>query len=146
MAGGRGRLVIFSWNTEPELVEASLAGGAAGYIAKGVPAKQLVDLIEAVHRGERVVPDTMQSPESDDFGRWPGSEGYGETPKAQWGLLGVDNGEQPLTSVPTEAGGYPDFYAQVAASIRDGAPVPVDARHALETVRIIEQAHALNPR
>jgi predicted dehydrogenase len=77
-------------------------------------------------------------------GRWPGSEGYGVTPKAQWGLLGVDNGEQPLVPVPTEEGGYPDFYAQVAASIRDGAPVPVDARHALETVRIIEQAHALN--
>ncbi len=79
-------------------------------------------------------------------GRWPGSEGYGETPKADWGLLGVDNGEQPLVPVPTEAGGYPDFYAQVAASIRDGAPVPVDARHALETVRIIERAHALSAR
>jgi predicted dehydrogenase len=79
-------------------------------------------------------------------GRWPGSEGYGETPGAQWGLLGVDNGEQPLVPVPTEQGAYPDFYAQVAASIRDGAPVPVDARHALETVRIIEQAHALNAR
>ena len=75
-------------------------------------------------------------------GRWPGSQGYGETPKAAWGLLGIDNGEQPLTPVPTEAGAYPDFYAQVAASILDGAPVPVDARHALETVRIIEQAHA----
>lgn len=79
-------------------------------------------------------------------GRWPGSDGYGVTPKAQWGLLGVDNGEQPLVPVPTEQGAYPDFYAQVAASIRDGAPMPVDARHALETVRIIEQAHALNPR
>ena len=75
-------------------------------------------------------------------GRWPGSEGYGETPKADWGVLGIDNGESPLTPVPTEAGAYPDFYAQVAASIRDGAPVPVDARSALETVRIIEAAHA----
>ncbi len=79
-------------------------------------------------------------------GRWPGAPGYGETPKAEWGLLGIDNGEQPLVPVPTEEGGYPDFYAQVAASIRDGAPVPVDARHALETVRIIEQAHALSAR
>lgn len=75
-------------------------------------------------------------------GRWPGGEGYGSTPKAAWGVLGIDNGEQPLVSVPTEAGAYPDFYEQVAASIRDGAPVPVDARQALETVRIIEQAHA----
>ena len=75
-------------------------------------------------------------------GRWPGSEGYGETPAAQWGLLGVDNGEQPLVPVPTEAGAYPQFYEQVAASILDGAPVPVDPRSALDTVRIIEQAHA----
>ncbi|QOD94637.1 MULTISPECIES: Gfo/Idh/MocA family oxidoreductase [Microcella] len=75
-------------------------------------------------------------------GRWPGSEGYGETPSAQWGLLGVDNGEQPLVPVPTEAGAYPRFYEQVAASILDGASVPVDPRSALETVRIIEQAHA----
>lgn len=79
-------------------------------------------------------------------GRWPGSDGYGETPTAEWGLLGVDNSEQSLVPVPTEVGGYPDFYARVAASIRDGAPVPVDARHALETVRIIEQAHAMAAR
>jgi predicted dehydrogenase len=79
-------------------------------------------------------------------GRWPGAEGYGETPRAQWGLLGIDNGEAPLAPVPTEAGGYPDFYAQVAASIREGAPVPVDARTSLETVRIIEAAHAHSAR
>lgn len=77
-------------------------------------------------------------------GRWPGAEGYGETPKGEWGLLGIDNGELPLVPVPTEIGGYPDFYERVAASIRDGAPVPVDARQALETVRIIEQAHAMS--
>jgi scyllo-inositol 2-dehydrogenase (NADP+) len=86
----------------------------------------------------------LDGQESDlKVGRWPGSEGYGETPKAQWGLLGIDDGEQALTPVPTEQGGYPEFYARVAASIRDGNPVPVDARHALETVRIIEAAHAL---
>ena len=43
--------------------------------------------------------------------------------------------------VPTEAGRYAEFFAQLAASIRDGAPVPVDARHALATVRILEEAH-----
>ena len=48
----------------------------------------------------------------------------------------------PRGMVPTEAGAYPRFYEQVAASILDGASVPVDPRSALETVRIIEQAHA----
>lgn len=80
MAGGSGRLVIFSWNTEPELVEASLAAGASGYIPKGIPAKELVDLIEAVHRGERVLPSTVPTPENDDFGRWPGRE-HGLSPR-----------------------------------------------------------------
>jgi predicted dehydrogenase len=77
-------------------------------------------------------------------GRWPGSAGYGATAEADWGVLGVDHGDQPLQPVPTDLGGYPDFYARVAESIRHGTPMPVDARDALETVRIIEAAHALS--
>ena len=77
--------------------------------------------------------------------KWPGTAGYGVTPEVDWGLLGIDGGPDPLVSVPTEAGGYPDFYAGVAASILEGAPSPVDPRDALEVVRIIERAHALSP-
>jgi len=73
-------------------------------------------------------------------GRWPGSEGYGVTPEAEWGLLGRTGA---LSPVPTEPGDYPAFYAGMAASIRDGAPVPVDPRDSLEVVRIIERAHAI---
>jgi scyllo-inositol 2-dehydrogenase (NADP+) len=73
--------------------------------------------------------------------RWPGSDGYGVTPEAEWGLVGVGDDLQP---VATERGAYPDFYAGVAASILDGAPSPVDPREALEVVRIIERAHALS--
>ena len=73
-------------------------------------------------------------------GRWPGSDGYGITPEAEWGLLGRSGS---LTPVPTEAGDYPAFYAGMAAAIRDGAPVPVDPRESLEVVRIIERAHAI---
>ena len=76
--------------------------------------------------------------------QWPGSEGYGVTPEAEWGLLGIDGSEAGLVPVPTEAGDYPAFYAGVAASILDGAPAPVDPRDALEVVRIIERAHALS--
>jgi scyllo-inositol 2-dehydrogenase (NADP+) len=77
--------------------------------------------------------------------RWPGSTGYGVTPEADWGLLGIDGGSIPLVRVPTEAGAYPDFYEGVAASILQGAPSPVNVREALEVVRIIERAHALSP-
>lgn len=76
--------------------------------------------------------------------QWPGSDGYGVTPEAEWGVLGIDGSEAGLTPVPTEAGNYPAFYAGVAAAIRDGAPAPVDPREALEVVRILERAHALS--
>jgi len=73
--------------------------------------------------------------------QWPGSPGYGVTPEAEWGTIGID---PDLTPVPTEAGEYPAFYAGVAASILEGAPSPVDPKDALEVVRIIERAHALS--
>jgi scyllo-inositol 2-dehydrogenase (NADP+) len=73
---------------------------------------------------------------------WPGSAGYGVTPPSEWGFRGIDGSEDALVQVPTEPGRYPDFYSGVAASIRDGAPAPVDPREALEVVRIIEHAHA----
>ncbi|MGV8883130.1 MAG: Gfo/Idh/MocA family protein [Rhodoglobus sp.] len=76
--------------------------------------------------------------------KWPGTAGYGVTPEADWGLLGIDGGPDALVPVPTEAGAYPDFYVGVAASILEGAPSPVDPRDALEVVRIIERAHALS--
>jgi len=71
---------------------------------------------------------------------WPGSPGYGETPEADWGLIGTGD---DLAPVPTERGAYSDFYVGVAAAILDGASPPVDPREALEVVRIIERAHAL---
>ena len=74
----------------------------------------------------------------------PTDEGYGIEPSDKWGMLGITGSvEAPLTPVPTERGDYPAFYAAVAAAIRDGAPVPVDPRDALETLRIIERVHEL---
>ncbi|MGR6319725.1 Gfo/Idh/MocA family oxidoreductase [Micromonospora soli] len=68
----------------------------------------------------------------------PGTPGWGEVDPDRYGRLGVD-GE--LRAVPTEAGRYQDFYAQVAAAVRDGAPLPVDPAEAVDVVALIELAH-----
>jgi predicted dehydrogenase len=39
-----------------------------------------------------------------------------------------------------EPGAYEDFYAGVRDSLRDGAPLPVDARDSLAGLRVIEAA------
>jgi len=81
---GRGSapVVIFSWNTDRELISSALAAGAAGYVSKSVTAEQLVAALRDVHRGEQVVlvpgadtgddtgDDTDAGP--DPLGRWPG--------------------------------------------------------------------------
>jgi len=49
-------VIIFSWNTEPKLVEMSIQRGASGFVAKSVAADELVTAIEAVADGRIVLP------------------------------------------------------------------------------------------
>lgn len=49
------RLIVYSWNTEPGLIDQNLTSGAHGYVSKTVDAEALVEAIERVHRGETVV-------------------------------------------------------------------------------------------
>ncbi|MEU8301265.1 Gfo/Idh/MocA family oxidoreductase [Micromonospora sp. NPDC048909] len=72
-----------------------------------------------------------------DGGR-PGTPGWGEVPPERYGRLGVDGDLRP---VPTEAGRYQSFYQQVATALRDGGPMPVNPRDAVDTVALIELAH-----
>jgi len=75
----------------------------------------------------------------------PTDEAFGTAPEETWGTLGITGStEAPLTKVTTERGHYAGFYAGVAATIRDAAAPPVDPREALETLRIIEGAHAFS--
>jgi predicted dehydrogenase len=72
-------------------------------------------------------------------GRSPSEPGWGEEPRDRWGRLGV--GEE-LQEVPTEPGSYGAFYAAVAASLRDGAPPPVDPVEAVEVLEVLEAARS----
>lgn len=72
-----------------------------------------------------------------DGGR-PGAPGWGEVTPDRYGQLGVDGELRP---VPTEAGRYQDFYAQVEAALRAGTPMPVDPADAAYVVALIELAH-----
>jgi two-component system, NarL family, response regulator LiaR len=72
--GGNAKVVVYSWNLQGELVQDSLEAGVAGYLSKGLEAAELVDAIERIHAGERVLPigggTVSPKPES----AWPGKE------------------------------------------------------------------------
>jgi len=68
------RVAVYSWNTDPQLVEASLDNGADAYLSKELPAAKLVEALIAVHTGrqpEDARPRRFASPVGND---WPGRE------------------------------------------------------------------------
>ncbi|MFW0791498.1 DNA-binding response regulator [Gordonia sp. CPCC 205333] len=67
------KVVVYSWNLNAQLIDAALANGASGYIAKGLPAASLVAALLAVHRGERAV-HLDRTGTKVIAGDWPGRE------------------------------------------------------------------------
>lgn len=66
------RIVLYTWNFHPDLVAYAQGRGIHGYLSKTLPARDLVEALEAVHAGERVIsrqpPRAHVNPGLD----WPG--------------------------------------------------------------------------
>jgi NarL family two-component system response regulator LiaR len=73
VTGGDAKVVIFTWNVQPELVDRALSRGAAGYLSKSISAEDLVEGIEAVHAGRTVTLGVDTNGDAvDSLGAWPG--------------------------------------------------------------------------
>lgn len=69
-------------------------------------------------------------------GEGPGP-GWGERPATAYGLLGTPEQARP---VRTEPGAWPAFYAGLVATLREGAPPPVEAADAVAGLRVLDAA------
>lgn len=94
-----------------------LLGSRSAYVKYGLDPQE-----EALRRGARPTP-----------------AGWGRESASAYGRLGVAGRGAP---VPTDAGDYPAFYAGVLASLRTGAPPPVDPADAVEVLRILAAARS----
>ena len=54
--------MVYTWNFHPDLIDSARSKGAHGYLSKTLPARELVDALEAVHAGELVVSDRRAGP------------------------------------------------------------------------------------
>ncbi len=72
--GGSARVVIFSWNTQPDLVQRALAKGAAGYLSKAMTGAEIVAALQAIDAGEQVTPDFVDTDGRSANGEWPGRD------------------------------------------------------------------------
>lgn len=66
------RVVVYTWNFHPDLVESARQRGAHGYLSKTLPARELVAALEAVHSGDVVISDVAMRARSAPGLDWPG--------------------------------------------------------------------------
>jgi DNA-binding NarL/FixJ family response regulator len=66
------RVVVYTWNFHPDLIESARQQGADGYLSKTLPAKELVAALEAVHDGEMLISDHPPRARSAPGLDWPG--------------------------------------------------------------------------
>jgi DNA-binding NarL/FixJ family response regulator len=60
------RVLVLTMHRDPETVRQALAAGASGYVVKGAHARELVDAIRAVMRGERYLHSSVTASVIDD--------------------------------------------------------------------------------
>jgi DNA-binding NarL/FixJ family response regulator len=66
------RVVVYTWNFHPKLIEDAHERGVDGYLSKTLSARELVAAIEAVHAGEHVVSDAPPRARTAPGADWPG--------------------------------------------------------------------------
>ena len=66
------RLVVFTWNMDPALIQTAARAGVAGYLSKSIAGPDLVDALMRVHRGDRVVSRDPGRRAPISGGDWPG--------------------------------------------------------------------------
>lgn len=66
------RVVVYTWNFHPDLIDSARQKGAHGYLSKTLPARELVAALEAVHAGETVISDVPPRARSAVGLDWPG--------------------------------------------------------------------------
>jgi DNA-binding NarL/FixJ family response regulator len=70
------RVVVYTWNFHPDLIESARRQGVDGYLSKALPARDLVAALEAIHAGDMVISDPPFRARSIGGLNWPGrSEG-----------------------------------------------------------------------
>ena len=66
------QVVVYTWNFHPDLIASARNRGARGYLSKALPARELVEALEAVHAGQLVISEPPRRPHTAIGLDWPG--------------------------------------------------------------------------
>ena len=66
------RVVVYTWNLHPELLDSARRHGVHGYLSKSLPARDLVAALEDIHHGKTVFADPPAGAGKRTGLDWPG--------------------------------------------------------------------------
>jgi DNA-binding NarL/FixJ family response regulator len=66
------KVVVYSWNLEPKLIDQAMQGGASGYLSKVLTGPEVVAALERVMSGETVILSGDHETSAGGVGDWPG--------------------------------------------------------------------------
>ncbi|BDZ47161.1 response regulator transcription factor [Naasia aerilata] len=66
------KVVVYTWNFQPELIESARKQGVHGYLSKALPARELVVALERIHDGDIVFTEAPRRAKSAMGLDWPG--------------------------------------------------------------------------
>ena len=85
------KVVIYSWNLQPDLIRRALADGASGYLSKVLTGPVIVEALERIMSGETVVLTGDDETSVGSVGDWPGRSA-GLSPREAEVLALIANG------------------------------------------------------
>ena len=147
--GTAARVVIFSWNLQPDLVERAIRKGASGYLSKGLTAEEIVDALRDVRQGKIVTPPAAETDAGghDVDGDWPGRD-FGLTAREAevlalitQGLSNQEIAERSYLSINSVKTYIRNAYRKIGATRRSQAVI-WGMKHGFEPdrARVIEAA------
>nr|WP_232523786.1 response regulator transcription factor [Nocardioides sp. MAH-18] len=66
------KVVVYSWNIQPDMIVQAIAGGARGYLSKVLSGPQVVEALKRVVAGEVVILPGSNESSVEGSGDWPG--------------------------------------------------------------------------
>jgi DNA-binding NarL/FixJ family response regulator len=66
------KVVIYSWNLEPDLIQRAIDSGASGYLSKVLTGPAIVEALERIMSGETVIVTGEHETSVGAVGDWPG--------------------------------------------------------------------------
>ena len=85
------KVVVYSWNLEPRMIQQAMAGGASGYLSKVLTGAEVVAALERVMAGEVVVITGENETSVGGAGDWPGRS-FGLSPREAEALALITQG------------------------------------------------------